>query len=273
VCNLRTGFISSQFHLVFDDEFSTVPFMQSGEIPPLWTELVQKSAELVTDVEFDLATTWANNHIAGLPTAVNEEADGRAGAQNLLNGHPPLPHIESSEEGVSEQSSLLSEEGNAVSEEGDGSSVSEEGPINPLLFPTMPDLNELTCRRSTRIRRRPNFLVACTTALALSTCATTALCQPRVTCASIMSNVVLHTERVNTHFDGTLNYIHHAVLMTDAGDNDTYTLKDMLKQDDRNDFIAAMVKEVCDHESRDHWTLMPRSSVPAGVKTILYMVL
>ena len=32
--NPKTLRVSPQFHLVFDDEFSTVPFMQNGEIPP-----------------------------------------------------------------------------------------------------------------------------------------------------------------------------------------------------------------------------------------------
>ena len=52
--------------------------------------------------------------------------------------------------------------------------------------------------------------------------------------SSLLQNLVLHTEKVNTHFDGTINELHHAVLSTVAGDNDTYTLKDMLKQDDKN---------------------------------------
>lgn len=43
----------------------------------------------------------------------------------------------------------------------------------------------------------------------------------------------------------------------------------MLKQEDKNEFIQAMMKEVTDHESRNHWTVLPRSEIPNGVKTIL----
>ena len=36
VLNLQTGHISPQYHLVFDDDFSTVPYLDSSEEPPNW---------------------------------------------------------------------------------------------------------------------------------------------------------------------------------------------------------------------------------------------
>ena len=42
----------------------------------------------------------------------------------------------------------------------------------------------------------------------------------------------------------------------------------MLKQDDSAEFIKAMVKETRDHESRGHWEVVKRSSLPIGTKTI-----
>ena len=35
----------------------------------------------------------------------------------------------------------------------------------------------------------------------------------------------------------------------------------MLKQPDAADFIKAMMKETADHESRDHWTVIPTASL------------
>ena len=43
----------------------------------------------------------------------------------------------------------------------------------------------------------------------------------------------------------------------------------MLKQEDKNEFIKAMVKEVHDHEGRKHWRIVDRSSLPPRTKTIL----
>eukprot|EP00957_Ditylum_brightwellii_P046440 3524791-Ditylum_brightwellii.AAC.1 len=39
VLNPRTGYVSPQFHVVFDDAFSTVPLLRSGTVPALWKEL------------------------------------------------------------------------------------------------------------------------------------------------------------------------------------------------------------------------------------------
>ena len=36
VLNLDTGLVSPQFHLVFDDEFTTVPYLHSATTPPNW---------------------------------------------------------------------------------------------------------------------------------------------------------------------------------------------------------------------------------------------
>ena len=43
----------------------------------------------------------------------------------------------------------------------------------------------------------------------------------------------------------------------------------MLKQPDAADFIHAMIKEADDHESRDHWDLVPRWENQSDVKAIL----
>ena len=43
----------------------------------------------------------------------------------------------------------------------------------------------------------------------------------------------------------------------------------MLKQVDKNDLIQAMIKEVRDHEIREHWMVIDRSTLPPGNRTIL----
>ena len=41
VLNPETGNVSSQFHVVFDDEFSTLTFMKEVTLPPNCTDIVQ----------------------------------------------------------------------------------------------------------------------------------------------------------------------------------------------------------------------------------------
>ena len=56
--NPQTGHISPQYHVVFDDTFSTVPFLRSGEEPPNWVELVRTSSEKVTTEAYEVADHW-----------------------------------------------------------------------------------------------------------------------------------------------------------------------------------------------------------------------
>ena len=86
---------------------------------------------------------------------------------------------------------------------------------------------------------------------------------------SKLSAFVTHLENIRTLFDDTLNECHYYALNATSATNDVYTLKQMLQLDNIKDFVAAMVKEIDDHEKRDHWTVIERSSMPKGAKTIL----
>jgi len=55
VFNPKTAQVSPQYHIVFDDGFSTVPYMERGEVPPNWDDLCHLSAESATDESIDLA--------------------------------------------------------------------------------------------------------------------------------------------------------------------------------------------------------------------------
>ena len=61
VFNPTMGRVSPQFHAVFDDTFSTVPYVNAGTISPNWHDLVIHSSELATDEDFELAQNWSSN--------------------------------------------------------------------------------------------------------------------------------------------------------------------------------------------------------------------
>ena len=61
VWNPTTGRVSPQFHVVFDDDFSTVSYMEAGTIPPNWEELVQYSSERATAEDVEMADTWLSS--------------------------------------------------------------------------------------------------------------------------------------------------------------------------------------------------------------------
>jgi hypothetical protein len=58
VLNPKTGLISPQFHVVFDDDFSTVPYLRKGTVPDNWAELVTNSRQKCTDGFYDVTKTW-----------------------------------------------------------------------------------------------------------------------------------------------------------------------------------------------------------------------
>ena len=79
----------------------------------------------------------------------------------------------------------------------------------------------------------------------------------------LASSGIRHLNRsanlVEKNFDDTLNYIAHHVFAAGKENNETYTFREMLKQDDRDDFIEAMQVEVDAHQTREHWEISPRS--------------
>ena len=52
--------MSPQYHVVFDDEFTTVRYMEEGTVPPNWADLVEYSSEHASSQDYNLAETWLN---------------------------------------------------------------------------------------------------------------------------------------------------------------------------------------------------------------------
>ena len=75
-------------------------------------------------------------------------------------------------------------------------------------------------------------------------------------------------EELNEHYDGTTNQIHFLSFTTDISSNEVFTYKEAMNQEDKHLFVDAMQKEVADHELRDHWTIVPCSTVPKTAKPI-----
>jgi hypothetical protein len=56
VLNPRTGHVSPQFHVVYDDDFTTVSNLRAATVPPHWAELVQSSAAIPVYTEKQVGT-------------------------------------------------------------------------------------------------------------------------------------------------------------------------------------------------------------------------
>ncbi len=56
--NPHTGLIFPQFHVIFDNDFTTVLYLQKQEVPPDWAKLVLNFSEKTTNEFYDLTKTW-----------------------------------------------------------------------------------------------------------------------------------------------------------------------------------------------------------------------
>jgi hypothetical protein len=88
------------------------------------------------------------------------------------------------------------------------------------------------------------------------------------TSSSVFLKAVESFHRVNTLYDGTINCF-SMLAQASVASNETFTYKQAMQEKDYIEFVKAMVKEVDDHELRDHWTLIPRQDMPVDTKTIM----
>ena len=114
VIHLKNGLVFPQFHVVFDDNFTTVPHLQKGTVPTNWNKLVIGSQEKSTDEFFDLTKTWfqptndesADGIFCSRPT-VNKGADQTSSPVTQVLEGDNMPTTAQAYEGDSETNSLL----------------------------------------------------------------------------------------------------------------------------------------------------------------------
>ena len=179
VLNPTTGRVSPQYHVVFDDDFTTVPYMEAGTIPPNWEDLVTYSAEKATTTDFEMAESW----LAGPPGAAAADpltdpyaivSDQHKRQKALTEAHGFIPGTTdpiSASEGASSPPSQPQQESLAaansfasagrmdsgrtgVSDDYNNSTptnISHDSDLEALMMPTKINLYESGLRRSKRI--------------------------------------------------------------------------------------------------------------------------
>ena len=274
VLNPKTGLVSPQFHVVFDDNFSTVPHMRNGTIPSNWEDLVRNSTVLETDKDYDLTRTWFNgdrdesanedsspgtDSVSSNPSQIRQQiislhdsdnqgaSPANEGASPIL-GSLPIP---SPNEGAPPDPSPVSE--------GDDS----------LRMPPMANLRESGLRRSPRLQQKRGILVTILTAAFSSTLVPDTIYGVTNGVSQAIEQMNSDIITIDRNFDGTFNSFMTHAFAAGKESNEVYTFREMLKQEDRLDFVNAMEKEIDDHVRREHWEIIPRSMMPQDMKTIM----
>ena len=55
------GHVSPQFHVVFDETFSTIPSLKNGSVSDSWKFICENNRELATYKDFNLADLWSKS--------------------------------------------------------------------------------------------------------------------------------------------------------------------------------------------------------------------
>ena len=82
--------------MVFDDEFSTVPFMREGTMPPNFTDIVQLSSQSGAPDNIDLKDTWFTPYLVEDPikTPIHKRSVAPENANNSLMLSEPVRHVQ-----------------------------------------------------------------------------------------------------------------------------------------------------------------------------------
>ena len=57
--------------------------------------------------------------------------------------------------------------------------------------------------------------------------------------------------------------------MAAISSNEVFTFKQAMNKDAGMEFVEAMVKEIKSHKDAEQWTMIERSKMPLGTKTIM----
>ena len=268
VLNLKTGLISPQYHIVYDDEFTTVKYLESLTPPPHWEHLVRTAFEKRSDLSDKISSSWLfpSEPSPRSPNKPSTDEDIPPQRQKPTTSttdsrrvtfldtgeqQPPQPnHLSTTTPpNLREPVSILRTPESAGEEDDHKSS-------SPFVR-----LESIGLRRSPRIaalppRRTSYGLIA----MAMSAIAQT--CTPVVdlTAKCFQTRVIHYNDYLDRHLDGTPNSIgpFAEAYLSSRNDNEVYTLKQMLQQPDREHFIEAMRDEIKSMFSMKIWKRVPK---------------
>ena len=299
VLNPRTGHVSPQYHVVFDDLFTTVAYMKKSEVPPNWTELVAKSSERVTNEDYDLAKIWlfpdaesgdiamqTNQTKSIVPIGTNDDAPNAPSINTttaLRSGHQvDFSGSNHNVQGISNDSihRQLSDSVNEASiapalinletsglRRSPRLAVLQNNNDAPEIVSYTTSTTPSLSRQLSKPRPRLSYLSVFKCIGSLWTFATTSSHADHET-LSFVARFSNDYDRLNGLFDDTVNDICHQIHAY-ATSNESFTYSGMLKEEDHKQFFQAMEIELNDHEERKHWTVMDRKDMPIGTKTIM----
>jgi len=232
ILNPKTGYISPQFHCVFDDKFESPKNDES------------------------FSTFWAER--AGLMDSTSEEREETTHATSIPRNYlevdvPTRLQVPYTEDEVTELriEEQVQDAGVETDEPFGNQQYIEEDPMpepEGEEQPTPPQEMFPTTRSGRRIRRTTRLQESEILPLLTSF-------------VSVVNHVTAVLARLD---DNSLNELCKLMAFpASLADEDTMYLNEALKQTDKDKFLEAMIKEINDHTSRGHWRITTREEMRA----------
>ena len=259
VLNLTTGHVSPQYHVVFDDDFSTVENLRLGTVPTNWTELNLTQTEAATDENFQLSNEWSSD-ISGNQTEPSQKTI------DWLTEELSKPHLNSpSLQNESAAESIAVNEG-AVNTANEGAvNTANEGAVNTAIERTDSSNNPADASRAMTLQELRNFLQMppklnfeeAGLRRSTQTRLPTQKAKENSYAFQAISKTILRTMsyaavQLNTYSDrrrlsdGTSNDVHPMAYAAQMASTETFHYGAAMKQPDKVLFMKAMIKEVSD---------------------------
>jgi hypothetical protein len=315
VLNLSTGLVSPQYHVVFDDDFSTVDFIRSKQEPSNWENLcryhtedyrmealpgVQTLNELNLDMPQPPPPTNATSEHPILDNSTTSELQLPSSSDTTDHASATSTNTLQQSSDVSQSSSIANQSGDdqypTNRQEGENMGTNEtfeiptpsdnvdssEGVASATDTPQISSDSPGT-RRSSRVRKPverltssklgelssksllaalvfvTSYLIKATKAPEHCYVAFKANLTQKI--VSYNSKMMYYQEAVQLNVDGSSNYMHPFAFITKNNNNDTFYFHQAMQQDDRDDFVQAMIKELEDHKVNKHWKLVKRNTI------------
>ena len=287
VLSLTTGLVSPQYHVIFDDDFSTVDFIRSKKEPSNWENLCKFHAE-----NYSMSDMPDHKTLADIQESVTNTSKSLAPIQQLTQppenseGDAASSHKEAPQ---NNDFSMADPEPESVSNnlppaqpppveapqtiEGDSSpnsSMSHDHPDAPLRRSSR---NKKPIERLTSSKLGDLMNSSLTSALTVITSYFTSNELKIEYCYTqfkqrIQHQIITHQAKlmhydqaVELNVDGSINNTHPFSFATTTANNEAYHFHQAMQEDDREEFIGAMIKELNDHTVNNHWKLVLRKEI------------
>jgi len=276
VLNLTTGLVSPQYHVVFDDNFSTVGYIHNSKEPTHWEDLCKHHTEDFHMIPTETAKINDMVHeISWIDDIVRDDVNQKNSSETASQFSPThttaregdstenIPSVRVDDDEESVRSSAVEEEDEAIERNGPEINQASEGVRKSSRHrkPTIKLANSEN-KHMSKLRSGVGLMVALATSIQT----------PKRVYSKVKKTLhgkvqehaerlMLYEETLEMNVDGSLNFIHPLSLAVSSGQNDTFHFHDAMQQPDREEFIKAMIKELKDHHDNQHWRLVRRSDI------------